>query len=83
MAIVAGVFLMLFGGAMAWWLPRGFPNARYTRFAYFFMALGGLLFLLWAIGHSSVVGIAAMVGLVVGGIFGIVGFLRKELRISL
>lgn len=68
---------------MAWWLPRGFPGARYTRVAYVFTALGGLGFTIWAIWHTLPVGVAAVVALALGGIFGLVGFLRKELRVSL
>ena len=83
MAIVAGAFLLLFGAAMAWWLPRGFPQARYTRIAYFCTALGGLGFLVWAISHVLSLGIVAVVFLLLGGIFGIVGFVRKELRVTL
>jgi hypothetical protein len=83
MAIVAGAFLLLFGAAMVWWLPRGFPEARYTRIAYVFTALGGLGFLIWAILHMLPAGVAAVIFLVLGGIFGIIGFMRKELRVSL
>ncbi len=83
MPIVAGAFLVLFGAAMAWWLPRGFPGARFTRIAYVFTAVGGVGFLIWAIWHLLPAGLAAVVCLVIGGIFGIVGFLRKELRVSL
>lgn len=83
MAIVAGAFLLVFGAAMAWWLPRGFPEARYTRIAYVFTALGGLGFTIWAITHVLPFGVAAVIALVLGGIFGIVGFVRKELRVTL
>jgi hypothetical protein len=83
MAIVAGAFLILFGAAMTWWLPRQFPRARYTRMAYGCTALGGLCFLIWAVGHLLPAGIVAVAFLVLGGVFGIVGVVRKELRLSL
>lgn len=83
MAVVAGAFLMLFSAGMAWWLPRQFPQARYTRIAYLFTGVGGLGFLIWALSHALVVGVLAVAALALGGIFGIVGFVRKELRISL
>lgn len=83
MAVVAGAFLFLFGAAMAWWLPRGFPQARYTRVAYVLTAIGGLGFLVWALAHVLAAGVTAVFFLLVGGIFGVVGYVRKELRVSL
>ena len=80
MTLFAALFLLVFGALGAWLLSARFPTARYTRLAYVFMAFGGLAFLIWALSHQIGAGIAAIVLLLLGGSFGIVGAVRKEVR---
>ncbi len=80
MTLVAALFLFVFGSLGAWLLYVRFPNAHFTRAAYIFMALGGLAFMAWIFSHLLGAGIAAIVLLVAGGTLGIVGAVRKEVR---
>ena len=80
MTLVAALFLLVFGSLGAWLLSVKFPQARYTRAAYVFMALGGVAFLIWIFSHLLGAGIAAIVLLVAGGTLGIIGAVRKEVR---
>ncbi|HET9029448.1 MAG TPA: hypothetical protein VFN49_04670 [Candidatus Aquilonibacter sp.] len=81
MSVVAGIFLFIFGGLGTWLLFARYPNARYTRASYVFMALGGLVFVAWAISHVLTVGVAGCVLLLIGGICGAIGWFRKEMRL--
>ena len=80
MTLFAAIFLFVFGSLGAWLLYVKFPEARFTRAAYIFMAIGGLAFMLWSFTHMLGAGIAAIVLLVAGGTLGIVGAIRKEVR---
>lgn len=81
MSVAAGVFLFLFGGLGTWLLFVRYPNAHYTRASYIFMALGGLVFVAWAISHVMGLGIAGVALLLIGGISGVIGWFRKEMRV--
>jgi hypothetical protein len=81
--VVAGAFLVLFGGAASWLLAVRFPTAICTRIGYGMMTLSGVLALVWAIGDVLSFGVAAVIILALGGVTGIVGALRKELRFDL
>ncbi len=81
MTLVAAIFLFIFGSLGAWLLYVKFPKAHYTRAAYIFMAVGGLAFMLWILSHLLGAGIAAIVLLVAGGTLGIIGAVRKEVRV--
>ena len=83
MTVVAGVFLILFGGAASWLLATRFPNATFTRVGYAMMTVSGVLALVWALAGVLSFGVAAVVILTFGGLTGIVGALRKELRFDL
>ena len=83
MTIVAGAFLVLFGGAASWLLATRFPTAAFTRVGYGMMTTSGVLALVWALGHVLSFGVAAVVILALGGLIGIVGALRKELRFDI
>ena len=83
MALIAGVFLLLFGGAMLWVLTRQFPNAKNTRIAYILTTTGGVFSIVWALSHVIAFGVVAVLFIFAGSIFGIVGWARKELRLSL
>ncbi len=80
MSIVAGLFLLVFGGLGAWWLGARFPNARFLRAGYLLMALGGLIFAVWALTHNLIVGILGIGLLLAGGASGTIGAIRKEVR---
>jgi len=79
-SIFAGLFLFVFGGLGAWLLSARFPNARFLRTGYIFMALGGLVFTAWALWHNLAIGLAGMALLLVGGVTGAIGAIRKEVR---
>lgn len=81
MSIVAGVFLFLFGGLGTWLLFARYPQAHYTRASYVFMALGGVVFVVWALSHLIAFGLAGVALLLMGGICGVVGWFRKEMRL--
>jgi hypothetical protein len=83
MTVVAGAFLILFGGAASWLLATRFPKATFTRIGYAMMTVGGVLALVWAIAGTLAFGVAAVVILAFGGLIGIVGALRKELRFDI
>ena len=83
MTIAAGAFLALFGAAGTWLLSKRFPNARFLRVGYALMALGGALFVAWSLTKLLVIGVAAAAVLAAGGIAGVCGALRKELRMEL
>lgn len=44
------------------------------------MAIGGLAFIAWALTHNLAAGIVATALLAAGGVSGVAGALRKELR---
>lgn len=73
---------MLFGAAGAWLLTTRFPSARFLRVGYALMALSGALFLVWSASRIVPVGVAATVLLAIGAMIGIVGALRRELRLG-
>ena len=81
MSVFAGLFLFVFGGLGAWLLNVRFPNARFLRTGYALMSLGGLIFFAWAMWHSLVVGICGIIVLLIGGVSGVIGAVRKEVRI--
>lgn len=81
MTTAAGLFLMLFGAAGAWFLAKHYPTARYLRASYAFMAIGGALFVAWGVSKAIVVGVAAAALLAIGGSVGVFGALRRELRL--
>ena len=83
MALIAGAFLVLFGAAMLYWLPRQFPNARNTRTAYAFTTAGGVASVIFAIWHVLALGVVAVLLILIGSIFGVIGWARKELRVTL
>ncbi len=80
--IAAGIFLMVFGAAGAWFLTTRFPSAKFLRAGYTLMALSGALFLIWSASRIMVVGVAAAALLAIGATIGIVGALRRELRVG-
>jgi len=83
MTVVAGLFLLLFGGAASWLLAVRFPEARFTRIGYGTMTVGGVFFLVWAISGWLPAGVAAVIIVALGAIAGIVGAFLKELRFEL
>ena len=83
MTYVAGAFLILFGGAASWLLATRFPKATFTRVGYGMMTAGGVLAVVWASAGLLAFGVAAIVILALGGLTGVVGALRKELRFDL
>lgn len=80
MSVFAGLFLFVFGGLGVWLLSARFPNARFLRIGYVFMALGGLVFAAWALTHYLALGLGGMALLLVGGVAGAIGAIRKEVR---
>jgi hypothetical protein len=80
--IPAGVFLTLFGAAGAWFLTTRFPSAKFLRVGYAMMAVSGVLFLLWSALKLVAIGVAAAGLLGVGATIGIIGALRRELRLG-
>jgi len=83
MTYVAGAFLILFGGAASWLLATRFPTATFTRIGYGMMTVGGVLAIVWAAVGVLSFGVAAIVILTFGGLLGVIGALRKELRFDL
>ncbi len=83
MTVLAGIFLLLFGGGGSWLLATRFASATYTRIGYAAMAISGIFAVVWAFSGSLPFGVSAVVILVIGGLFGIIGAFRKELRIDL
>lgn len=80
--IAAGIFLLVFGAAGAWFLTTRFPSAKYLRAGYALMALSGALFLIWNVLAMVWIGVAAAALLAAGALIGIVGALRRELRLG-
>lgn len=80
--IAAGIFLMLFGAAGAWLLTARFPSAKFLRVGYALMAISGALFLIWSASRIVLVGVAAAALLAIGATIGIIGALRRELRLG-
>jgi hypothetical protein len=80
--IAAGIFLMVFGGAGAWVLTTRFPSAKFLRVSYAVLALSGALFLIWVFAHALAIGIAAAALMGLGAATGIIGALRRELRLG-
>ena len=80
--IAAGIFLALFGAAGAWLLTTRFPSARFLRAGYTIMTVSGALFLVWTALKLVAIGVAAAALLAVGATIGIVGALRRELRLG-
>jgi hypothetical protein len=83
MTYVAGSFLILFGGAASWLLATRFPTAILTRIGYAMMTIGGVLAIAWASAGLLWIGAAAIVILTLGGLIGVIGAMRKELRFDL
>lgn len=73
---------MLFGAAGAWLLTTRFPSAKFLRVGYALMAISGALFLIWSASRIVAVGVAAAALLAVGATIGIIGALRRELRLG-
>ena len=73
---------MLFGAAGAWLLTTRFPSAKFLRVGYALMALSGALFLVWSASRIMAVGVAAAALLAIGAMIGIIGALRRELRLG-
>ena len=82
MALVAGIFIVAFGGLVSLLLWKKFPTARFTRMGYGLMTVGGLLAIAWVASHVLALGIAGLAVLLLGGILGMTGGLRKELRLT-
>ena len=80
MTVVAGIVIAVFGGAGAWFLARYFPHARFLRFSYTLMAIGGVLFVSWSLSKILAFGAGAAVLVAAGGLLGVAGAMRKELR---
>lgn len=83
MALVAGLFLLVFGGAMLVLLSKQFPKAQNTRMAYIFTTIGGACSVVWAVSHWLALGVVAILMILIGSIYGVVGWARKELRMTL
>lgn len=81
MSIAAGLFLFIFGGLGTWLLVTRYPEAHYTRAAYVFMGIGGLVFVAWSLSHLIGIGVAGVALLVIGGVCGVIGWVRKEMRV--
>ena len=79
-ALLAGMFLAVFGAGGAWFLTTRFPSARFLQVGYALMSLAGLFFILWTLIKNVTLGIAATALLGFGGAIGVFGALRKELR---
>ena len=79
--ITAGLFLFVFGALGTWLLRAKFPHARFMPIGYVLMSLGGLVFVGWTLTHAMSLGVVGVILLVAAGILGIVGALRKEVRV--
>lgn len=82
MLFTAGIFIVAFGGLFSLLLWKKFPAARFTRLGYGLTTLGGLLAITWGLVHVLAIGVASLVVLLLGGILGITGGMRKELRVA-
>ncbi|MEO6836427.1 MAG: hypothetical protein ABI231_11045 [Candidatus Tumulicola sp.] len=81
--ILAGLFLGAFGALGAWFLTKRHPSARFLRAGYALMSAGGVLFVAWALSRVLAVGVTAAALVGIGGVTGMIGALRKELRSAL
>jgi hypothetical protein len=81
--VVAGLFLTAFGALGAWFLSARYPDARFLRVGYALMSAGGGLFVVWALSKILIVGVAAAAVVAIGAFAGVIGALRKELRVTL
>lgn len=81
MTLAAAIFLFIFGSLGAWFVFMRYPRAHFTRAAYVFMGIGGLAFIAWWFSHLLGAAIAAMLLLLAGGTLGVIGALRKEVRL--
>ena len=66
----------------SWLLGARYPSARYMRIGYGLMTLGGLMFVVWSLTTVNALGFVALIVLLVGGVFGIIGAVRRELRFN-
>ena len=82
MSIGAGLFLFVFGALGTWLLRAKFPHARVMPIAYVLMSIGGLVFVVWTLTHALAFGVAGAVLLVAAGILGMIGAMRKEIRVA-
>lgn len=82
MLIFAGVVLAIFGSLGTYHLSRNYPSATYLRISYAMMAAGGAVCVVWAIWKILPVGIVAAALLAIGGLVGVGGALRRELRLK-
>ncbi|HEY1978278.1 MAG TPA: hypothetical protein VGG89_17125 [Candidatus Baltobacteraceae bacterium] len=80
--ILAGIFLTVFGAAGAWFLTTRFPSAKFLRVGYAVMSASGVLFLIWSVLKVLAIGVAGAALLGAGAAIGIVGALRRELRLG-
>ncbi len=78
--VAAGIVLAVFGSLGVWFLARQFPQARFLRASYALLAIGGVLFVAWSLSKLLPLGIAAALLVAGGGVVGVAGALRKELR---
>jgi len=78
--VAAGIVLAVFGSVGAWFLARQFPQARFLRACYVLLAIGGVLFVAWSLSKLLPVGVAGATLVAAGGVLGVAGALRKELR---
>ena len=81
MTVFAAV-IVLFGILVSWLLWKKSPQARFTRIGYGFITLGGVLALIWGPTHALPVGILALAVLVAGFLCGMIGTVRRELRLQ-
>lgn len=79
---VFAAIVVIFGALVSWLLWKKTPQARFTRVGYALITLGGVLALLWGLTKVLPLGFLALVVLVVGFICGMVGTMRKELRLQ-
>ena len=80
MVVFAGIFLLVFGAAGAFFVNKVYPNAKFMRLGYVLMSTAGVVFIYWAGTRATMAGLAAAIVLALGAVLGIVGALRKELR---
>jgi hypothetical protein len=80
--VAIGIFLFIFGSFGTWLLATRFPRAYFLRTGYVFMALGGACGALWGARQSIDFGIVAVAMLFIGGLLGVIGALRREVRVT-
>lgn len=81
MSVVIGLFLLIFGLLGTWLLASRFPHARFVRAGYAFMAFGGLFAAVWGVWHRLEIGVTAAALLAIGGVLGVIGAVRREMRV--